>query len=113
MTYRIHVGNLPYVTTEHALWQLFGTSGNVRSVQIVRHPETHYPRGYGFVEMATSADALAAVERLHLAVFNGKVLEVTRAGQNGVRPMPLPRAPRLNRPLKNRGQNTGFAKRGS
>jgi RNA recognition motif-containing protein len=97
MTHRIYVGNLPYGTTEIDLRQLFAAGGGVRSVEIARHSETHYPRGFGFVEMATSAEAIAAVHRLHLAAFGGKVLQVSEAPQLGNAPRPVPTAPRLIR----------------
>lgn len=76
---RVYVGNLPYATTETALQQLFATAGNVRSVEIVRHRETRYPRGFGFVEMATPDDALTAIRRLNACLFYGRTLEVNAA----------------------------------
>jgi RNA recognition motif len=77
----LHVGNLPYDTTETGLHALFATAGAVRSVQVMRHQETGYPRGFAFVEMATNADAMRAIDRLHDSSFGGRTLAVNHAGR--------------------------------
>jgi cold-inducible RNA-binding protein len=95
MTHRIYVGNLPYATNETDLRQLFAAAGLVRSVEIARHHETNYPRGFGFVEMASHADALAAIHQFNLVAFGGKLLEVVTAPGSGRATLPAPSVPRL------------------
>jgi cold-inducible RNA-binding protein len=93
MTRRLCVSNLPYAISENDLRQLFATAGGVRSVEIARHPETAYPRGFGFVEMASGPEADAAVHRFHLHAFGGKLLEVVALPDS----RPAPSVPRLIR----------------
>ena len=61
MGLRLYVGNIPFSTTEQDLQDLFGTAGQVASVNVVRDMATGRARGFAFVEMATEADAQAAI----------------------------------------------------
>ncbi len=79
MNRRLYVGNLPYATTETDLKTLFATAGAVRSVQVMRHRETGYPRGFALVEMATPADAVTAIGSLNAFSFGGRALAVNEA----------------------------------
>ena len=88
---RIYVGNLPYATTEDDLRTLFATTGQVRSVEIIKYRETGYPRGCGIVEMATLAEAMVAIDRLHKVLFHGKSLNVDQASPDGT-PTPIVRS---------------------
>ena len=65
MGMRLYVGNIPFSTTEQDLQDLFGTAGQVASVNVVRDMATGRARGFAFVEMATEADAQKAIEQLH------------------------------------------------
>ena len=66
MEKRLYVGNLPYTTTEEELRTLFGQAGQVTSIAIITDRDTGRSKGFGFVEMATAADAQKA-----LSMFNG------------------------------------------
>jgi RNA recognition motif-containing protein len=77
---RLYVGNLPYQTDETQLRSLFEQEGRqVEEVKIVTDRETGRPRGFAFVEMATDAQALAAIESLHGKPFGGRPLTVSEA----------------------------------
>jgi RNA recognition motif-containing protein len=82
---RLYVGNLPYTTTEEELRTLFTQAGQVASVAIITDRDTGRSKGFGFVEMATSADAQKA-----LSMFNGYSMGRRQLTVNEARP----RAPR-------------------
>jgi cold-inducible RNA-binding protein len=79
MGMRLYVGNIPFSTTEQDLQDLFGTAGQVASVNVVRDMATGRARGFAFVEMATEADAQKAIEQLHERDFGGRNLTVNEA----------------------------------
>lgn len=63
MATRLYVGNLPYSVTEEALRQLFSQVGTVVSVDLPADRYTGRPRGFGFVEMESSAEAEEAIRK--------------------------------------------------
>ena len=65
----IYVGNLSRDVTEDDLRQLFEGFGQITSVNIIKDKFTNQSRGFGFVEMATEAQAAEAIK-----MFNGKEL---------------------------------------
>ena len=64
MAPRLYVGNLPYSATEDELRQLFSRAGTVVSVDLPIDRATGRPRGFGFVEMGSSAEAQGAMREL-------------------------------------------------
>jgi len=61
---RLYVGNLSFGTTEETLRQAFEEGGHkVVEVKIITDRDTGQPRGFGFVEMATPADAQAVMSQ--------------------------------------------------
>src|SRR5207237_10848541 len=77
---RLYVGNLPYQCDEDQLRALFEQDGRqVEEVKIVTDRETGRPRGFAFIEMATDAQAQAAVNALHGKPFGGRPLTVSEA----------------------------------
>lgn len=79
MNRKLYVGNLAYETTEADLQTLFSQSGAVETVRVMRDMATGRARGFAFVEMATEADAQAAVDQLHEKQFGGRTLTVNEA----------------------------------
>ena len=57
----------------------FGEYGQVSTVNIVKDRETGRSRGFGFVEMANSQDANAAIQGLNLKQVNGRAITVNEA----------------------------------
>ncbi|MBI2894988.1 MAG: RNA-binding protein [Deltaproteobacteria bacterium] len=77
---RLYVGNLSYDVDEQALRQVFEADGRkVVEVKIIVDRETRRPRGFAFVEMASDADAKAAVEALDGTQLEGRRLTVNEA----------------------------------
>jgi cold-inducible RNA-binding protein len=79
MAKRLYVGNLSFNTTEVDLRELFAQYGTVAEIKLVADRETGRPRGFGFVEMSTDAEATAAIENLNAKEFQGRALTVNEA----------------------------------
>jgi cold-inducible RNA-binding protein len=79
---------LPYSVRDSDLEQSFGQFGTVTSAKVMMERDTGRSKGFGFVEMGSDAEALAAVEGMNGAPLGGRSLVVNEA-----RPME-PRPPR-------------------
>ncbi len=79
MSNKLYVGNLSYETSEADLQALFAEAGTVETVNVIRDRETGRARGFAFVEMASEADAQAAIERFNEQSFGGRNLTVNVA----------------------------------
>ena len=75
MSTLLHVGNLPVSATEELLAAKFRQFGPVVSARISRDPTGRSLRS-GFIEMQTAAGARAAIARLNLADFDGRLMSV-------------------------------------
>ena len=78
---KIYVGNLNFSTTEEGLREAFSAHGDVEEAAIVTDRDTGRPRGFGFVEMSSSAEAQAAIEGLDNRDLGGRTLKI-----NGAKP---------------------------
>jgi RNA recognition motif-containing protein len=58
---------------------LFAPHGSVQSAHVVMEQDTDCSKGFGFVEMATCAQAQAAIAALNGKDSNGRVLAVNEA----------------------------------
>jgi RNA recognition motif-containing protein len=77
---RLYVGNLSFSTTEAALQDAFAQDGRqVASVSVMLDRDTGRSRGFAFVEMATEADAQAAIKAMNGAQIDGRALRVNEA----------------------------------
>jgi RNA recognition motif-containing protein len=76
---RLFVGNLPYSVTELDLRDLFGALGTVTEAKIVTDRDTGRPRGFGFVEMSSEAEAKKAIEELNGRDVGGRPVAVREA----------------------------------
>jgi cold-inducible RNA-binding protein len=79
MNTKLYVGNLPYETTESDLQTLFGATGAVSTVNIVRDRATGQARGFAFVEMADADGARKAITELDRHEMGGRSLTVNEA----------------------------------
>ncbi len=85
---KLYVGNLPFSATEQVLVDTFSQCGTVESAKIITDRDTGRSRGFGFVEMASDADAAKAISKFNGADYDGRALTVNEA---------KPMAPRENR----------------
>jgi RNA recognition motif-containing protein len=75
----IFVGNLPFSAGEEELRQLFAQYGDVTKADIITDRFTGKSRGFGFIEMPSRDDAMAAIENLNGHDFEGRSLTVNEA----------------------------------
>lgn len=73
------VGNLPFVTSEEELKNLFSQYGNVVAVTIIFDKYTKKSKGFGFVEMETEDEAAAAMQNLDGYELSGRKIAVKEA----------------------------------
>ena len=75
----IYVGNLPYSATDAKLEETFASFGTVERAKVVVDRVSGRSRGFGFVEMANSEQAKAAIEALNGSELDGRTLVVNEA----------------------------------
>lgn len=76
---RLFVGNLAYSVDDQTLEGAFAEFGNVTSARVLTDRDTGRSRGFGFVEMATDAEAQAAIDGLNEADLDGRRIVVNEA----------------------------------
>jgi len=76
---RLYVGNLSFDSTEDDVRDAFSAFGEVTSTHMVTDRDTGRPRGFGFVEMADSEQADAAIAGLNGTNLGGRDLTVNEA----------------------------------
>ena len=76
---KIFVGNLSNRVSTEALQQAFTAFGQVSSVDIIKDKFSGESKGFGFVEMPTKNEALAAMSGLNGQELEGKKLTVNEA----------------------------------
>ena len=79
MAKKLYVGNLSYSTTEGRIFELFGTVGEVLSVNLITDRKTGRSKGFAFVEMAEHAAAQEAINQLNGQMVDGRSLKVAEA----------------------------------
>jgi RNA recognition motif-containing protein len=70
---KLYVGNLNYSANNENLKELFSEHGEVREIKIIEG------KGFGFVEMATQAEAEKAKKELNGIQFMGRTITVDEA----------------------------------
>ena len=86
MANNIYVGGFPYKTTKEDLAKLFSACGTVLSAKVILDRETGRPKGFGFVEMSTDAEAKVAVEKLNGAFIGDRKIFVVEGRVDKTRP---------------------------
>jgi RNA recognition motif-containing protein len=75
----IYVGGLSYDATEAELRDAFEAFGAVASVNIIKDKFSGQSKGFGFVEMASTSEAQAAITGLNGTELMGRTLSVSEA----------------------------------
>lgn len=75
----IYVGNLARDVSDDDLKEAFATFGQITSVSVIKDKFSGDPRGFGFVEMPSKKEALAAIDSLNGKDLKGNVLSVNEA----------------------------------
>jgi RNA recognition motif-containing protein len=83
MAQKLFVGGLSFSTSDTRLREVFAQAGSVESAAVVTDRDTGRSRGFGFVEMATTEEAEAAVKKLNGQEVDGRTLKVELAKPAG------------------------------
>ncbi len=75
----LYVGNLSFDASESDLFDLFRGVGSVQNAEVVCHRKTQRSKGFAFVMMGSTEEALRAVEVLHNKDYLGRRLVVSGA----------------------------------
>lgn len=81
----IYVGNFSFETTEEDLRAEFEIYGEVTKVKIIRDRFTNKSRGFGFIEMQSEEEALAAIDDLNGKEMGDRTLKVNKARPRNAR----------------------------
>jgi nucleolin len=73
---KLFVRNVAYSVTEQDLNELFARAGSVVSVKIPTDRDTYQPKGFAFVEMASTVEAKTAITQLNGTTLGGKALAI-------------------------------------
>ena len=76
---KLYVGNLAYSMNDGSLHALFSQHGEVTSATVLTDRDSGRSKGFGFVEMATDAQAQAAIQAVHDQSVEGRALVVNEA----------------------------------
>ncbi len=76
---KLYVGNLPDSATEQDLSDKFAAFGTVKSVKLITDRDTGRTRGFGFIEMASEAEAHAAIDSLNGTDYDGRPMKANEA----------------------------------
>ncbi len=76
---RLYVGNLPYSVNEPELVDKFAAFGTVESATLITDRDSGRSKGFGFVEMATDAEAQKAIEEVNGTDYDGRPITVNEA----------------------------------
>lgn len=79
MESKLYVGNLSYNISEGDLQRLFAQAGEVKEAALIMDRATRQSKGFGFVEMASEADAQKAIEMFNEYELDGRKLIVNIA----------------------------------
>ncbi len=86
MTSNLFAGGLPYEITREELMELFSACGKVSDVKLIMDGFTGRSKGFGFVEMATEAEAQAAIAKLNGTTLGERTLFISEARPQENRP---------------------------
>ena len=76
---KLYVGNLPYSVRDEDLNQAFGAVGGVTSAKVMMERDTGRSKGFGFVEMASDAEAQAGINGMNGQQLGGRAIVVNEA----------------------------------
>jgi RNA recognition motif-containing protein len=76
---KLYCGNLSYNVASSDLDQMFGEIGTVQSAEVIMDRDTGRSKGFGFVEMQSDQDALAAITAINGREHDGRTLTVNEA----------------------------------
>lgn len=98
----VYIRNLSYRRDEKGIKFLFSRYGKVKSINIIEDLTTKKSKGYAFVEMFDTSEALSAIKGLDGAIIDGRTLKATEANEYEVPESNFSKAPK--KVLKEEGE---------
>lgn len=83
---KLYVGNLAYSVRDESLTDAFAPFGTVVSAKVMMDRDTGRSKGFGFVQMGTDAEALAAINGMNGQALDGRAIVVNEARPREERP---------------------------
>src|SRR6218665_2424408 len=102
----IFIANLDWEITSEDLKVTFSAFGSVHLAHVVFDAKTKKSKGFGYVEMESAEEAIAAIQALNGFEVNGRSLDVKIASPKSNRPKPedKPKKPFQKKPFGGGGQ---------
>ena len=102
----IFIANLDWEITSEDLKVTFSAFGSVHLAHVVFDAKTKKSKGFGYVEMESAEEAIAAIQALNGFEVNGRKLDVKIASPKSNRPKPedKPKKPFQKKPFQGGGQ---------
>ncbi len=104
----IFIANLDWEITSEDLKSTFSAFGSVHLAHVVFDAKTKKSKGFGYVEMESAEEAIAAIQALNGFEVNGRKLDVKIASPKANRPKPEDKPKKQFSP---KGGGGGFKKR--
>jgi RNA recognition motif-containing protein len=82
ITMNLYVGNLDFEITEEEIRSLFEQVGDVSSVRLMIDKETGRSKGFAFVEMGDTEEAVIALKTLNGREFHGRNIVVNQGTES-------------------------------
>ncbi len=79
MESKLYVGNMAYNVSEDDVRALFSQAGEIKEITLIMDRDTRRPKGFGFVEFMTQADAEKAIRMFNDHELDGRRLTVNLA----------------------------------
>lgn len=79
MASKLYVGGLPFETTDEELKAFFQQAGTVQSATVITDKFSGRSKGFGFVEMSSSAEARQAISQLNGKMLGERAIKVEEA----------------------------------
>ncbi|MCX7337880.1 MAG: RNA-binding protein [Alphaproteobacteria bacterium] len=86
MNKKLYVSNLAFSINDESLGGVFAEIGSVVSARVISDRYSGRSKGFGFVEMATDADAQEAIKKLNGVEIEGRTINVAEARPQEDRP---------------------------
>ena len=79
MSTKLYVGNLPYSINDESLAEAFSAYGTVNSAKVIMDRDSGRSKGFAFVEMSTSDEAMNSISQLNGTQLEGRAINVSEA----------------------------------
>lgn len=79
MSKKLYVGNLSYNITDQTLVDTFSKCGSVETAKVIVDRISGRSKGFAFVEMSSSAEAIASIKSLNGSDLDGRAMSVSEA----------------------------------